>query len=118
MSIPKQVIFLSLLLTGVAQAQQASCPAAQGKSLLAGVSVFDGPPGEMADLVPDVSRGGEAHLFQSWEVGYLFDQHRTLYLSCRYAAVVKPVVVKIDRRVKTCSFQAHGTARSAVMSCR
>jgi len=109
---------ISLLLAGVAQAQPVGCPAMQGKSLLAGVSVFDGPPGEMADLVPDVSRGGQANLFQSWEVGYLFDQHRTVYLSCRYARVSAPVVVKIERRVKTCSFQAHGRARAAEMSCR
>jgi len=118
MSIPKQVIFLALLLAGVAQAQQVSCPAAQGKSLLTGVTVFDGPPAEMADLVPDVSRGGAANLFQSWELGYLFDQHRTLYLACRYAGLPKPVVVKIEQRVKMCAFQAHGRARAAEMSCR
>jgi hypothetical protein len=118
MSIPKQVIFLALLLAGVAQAQQVSCPAAQGKSLLTGVTVFDGPPAEMADLVPDVSRGGQANLFQSWEVGYLFDQHRMVYLACRYAGLSAPVVVKIEQRVKMCAFQAHGRARAAEMSCR
>ena len=118
MFIHERVLCLSLLLAGVAQAQQVGCPAAQGKSLLTGVTVFDGPPAEMADLVPDVSRGGQANLFQSWEVGYLFDQHRTVYLSCRYARVSAPVVVKIERRVKTCSFQAHGRARAAEMSCR
>jgi hypothetical protein len=113
-----RIVCVSVLLAGVAQAQQVSCPAAQGKSLLAGVSVFDGPPAEMADLVPDVSRGGEATLFQSWEVGYLFDLHRTPYLSCRYAGVAAPVVVKVEQRVKTCSFQAHGRARAAEMSCK
>jgi hypothetical protein len=107
-----------VLLAGVSQAQQVGCPAAQGKSLLAGVSVFDGPPAEMADLVPDVSRGSAANLFQSWEVGYLFDQHRTVYLACRYAGVSAPVVVKVEQRVKTCSFQAHGRTRAAEMSCR
>jgi hypothetical protein len=114
----KRLAGVLVLLVGVAQAQQVGCPAAQGKSLLTGVSVFDGPPAEMADLVPDVSRGGEAHLFQSWEVGYLFDQHRTLYLSCRYAGLAAPSVLKIERRVQTCSFQAHGRARAAEMTCK
>lgn len=114
----KRLAGVFVLLAGVAQAQQVGCPAIEGKSLLAGVSVFDGPPAEMADLVPDVSRGGAANLFQSWEVGYLFDQHRTLYLACRYAGLSAPVVVKIEQRVKMCAFQAHGRARAAEMSCR
>ena len=74
-----------------------SCPAPKTGQRLVTVSVFDGPPSEKADLVPD-------------EGGWTFDvpSKEGFYLVCTYnhrpAAVIKlPAgVIKLPAGVKAC----------------
>lgn len=109
-----------LLIATLAPAQRFKCPALQGKNALASASVFDGPPAEKADLVPDLTKGSGDHLYSSWDIGYLFDMGRTPYLVCKYAGLpdAQAVTLKVDKRVAKCIFQAHGAGQPAEAECK
>jgi hypothetical protein len=109
-----------LLIATAAHAQSFKCPALQGKNALANVSVFDGPPAEKADLVPDLTKGSGDHLYSSWDIGYLFGMGRTPYLVCKYAGLpdAQSVTLKIDKKVAKCIFQAHAAGQPAEAECR
>jgi len=109
-----------LLAAAAAPAQSFKCPALQGKNHLANVSVFDGPPAEKADLVPDLTKGDGDHLYSSWDIGYLFGMGRTPYLVCRYAGLpdAQAITLKIDKRVAKCIFQSHAASQPAEAECR
>jgi hypothetical protein len=114
------ILVLALLLIAAAHAQEAKCPGFQGKSPLTGVSVFDGPPADKADLVPDVSRGTHELQYASWDIGYLSGSTHGVYLVCRYAgsASAEPVTLKIDKKAQTCTFRAHAAGQPAEASCK
>ncbi|MGA2648885.1 MAG: STY0301 family protein [Terracidiphilus sp.] len=109
-----------LLVAVAAPAQSFKCPAWQGKNPLAGVSVYDGPPAEKADLVPDLTKGSGDRLYASWDIGYLFGLGRTPYLVCRYAGLpdTQSVTLKIDKSVAKCIFSAHAGGQPADAECR
>jgi hypothetical protein len=109
-----------LLVATAAPAQSFKCPALQGKNPLAGVSVFDGPPAEKADLVPDLTKGNGDHLYSSWDIGYLIGMGRTPYLVCRYAGLpeAQSVTLRIDKKVAKCIFQAHAASQPAEAECK
>ena len=120
MSLSKLILVASLALSAVSQAQQARCPAHRGNSPLSSVVVFDGPPAERADLIPDVSKGSGDHAYASWEVSYIFDSGRTLFLVCRFAGLAdtQSVTVKVEKKVKHCTFRTHRSPTPADVSCR
>lgn len=109
-----------LVAAAAAPAQSFKCPAMQGKNPLASVSIFDGPPAEKADLVPDLTKGSGDHLYSSWDIGYLFGINRTPYLVCRYAGLPdeQAVTLKIDKKVAKCIFQAHASGQPAEAECK
>ena len=109
--------FTLLLAASAAGADEPACPAYHGAAPLAQVSVFDGPPEEQADLVPDRSEGTAGSLHSEWDLGYLYDQGRNAVLVCRYGKSADPVTVPITRKVARCVFRAHG-GKPAEMSCR
>jgi hypothetical protein len=89
-------------------AQQFKCPASQGKSPLNNAAVFDGPPAQKADLVPDDSKGDLTYTYARWDVGYLTGSSHHVYLVCKYAGLgdAGSVTVKVDKPVQQCVFRA------------
>jgi hypothetical protein len=70
--------------------------------------------------MPDVSRGSGDHAYASWDVSYIFDSSRSLFLVCRFAGVgdAKTVKVKVEKKVSHCIFQTHSGATPAELVCR
>lgn len=105
------VLGAALVLAGTACAQEASCPSYEAKKPLTSVVVFDGPPEEMADLMPDVSKGSGSNAYASWDVGYIYDAGRTLFLVCRYGSTQPSgtitVTLKVEKRVAQCVYRSH-----------
>lgn len=108
------------LVAFTACAQELKCPASQGKNVLTSVDLFDGPPAERADLVPDDSRGTTNLMYASWKVGYLFDSGRKLYVVCSYSGPqpTSEVTLKAEKRVSSCIFRAHGKGHPTELSCK
>ena len=111
---------LALAAAATAQAQEAKCPRYHGKSPLVSGVVFDGPPEEKADLMPDISRGKGSHAYASWDVGYLFDQGRSVYLVCRYSGHgdENAVTVKVEKKALHCIYRTHAGGQPAELSCK
>jgi hypothetical protein len=107
-----------LVTTLSAFAQQNSCPRVQHDSPLKTVEVFDGPVEEMAELKPDISKGQGVHIRSIWNVGYVFDQGRTLYVLCKYQQSVAPVKINIQRKVDACTFIAGSSKKPAELVCK
>lgn len=122
MSLNKLILSVVLLLTlnGPAHAQDPRCPSYQGKSPLSSVALFDGPPEQKADLAPDVSKGTGDHAYASWDVSYIFDSGRTLFLVCRFAGAdnSNSVTVKVEKKVRRCIYRTYSGTRPAKLSCK
>jgi hypothetical protein len=101
-------------------AQELRCPSYEGRKALTTVDLFDGPPEQLADLVPDISKGTGDHAYASWKVGYIFTAGRKLYIVCSYtgAQQTSKVILKSDKKVDSCIFRTHGKTRPAELSCR
>jgi hypothetical protein len=85
-----------LLCPGITLAAETRCPATHAGAPLAGASLFDGPPSEHADLVPDrIRKGDRGVLTSTWNVAAMAGTSRPIYLECRYgpraAAIVSTV---------------------------
>ena len=81
------------------------------------MSVFDGPPEEQADLVPDLSRGRTVVAYAVWEVGHVFDEGRNVFLVCRYGGSEDTITVKVETKVDHCFYRS--VARGAAeVNCR
>ncbi len=95
-----------------------SCPAYRGGSPLSGATVFDGPPEDRTDLMPDTTRGRGRHAESSWDVGYVFDGNRQVFLACRYMGPSEPLMVRIERRVASCTYKTAEAGKPVEMRCR
>ena len=118
-------VFLTLLaasaVAGAAQAAPFTCPAHHQGKALDSVTVFDGPPEEMASLRRD-GREVKRRSRQSWDVAYAYKQGREIHVQCHYlgggAQVVKP-----PKTTRTCSqdllrLDDKGHYRTLSFSCR
>jgi hypothetical protein len=106
MPLNKLVAIVAFILAGTAQAEEMKCPPLHGKNPLSGVSVYDGPPDEMADLISDKSSGEGDQIRASWEVGYIHDAGRSVYLVCKYGKH-ETITVKAENKVQTCIYRTH-----------
>lgn len=104
-------------MTIAAFAAKPRCPAVKDNVRLSGVSVFDGPPEEQADLVPDISRGRNIVVYAVWEVGHVYDEGRNIFLVCRYGDSDDTVTVQVETRVDRCFYRAVGRG-AAEVNCR
>ena len=100
-----------------AVAEKARCPAVKEGAKLSGVSVFDGPPEEQADLVPDISRGRNVVAYAVWEVGHIFDEGRHIFLMCRYRDIDDTITVELASKVERCFYRSVSRGEGAV-NCR
>lgn len=95
----------ALLLSGHAWGMDARCPDVQAGQKLKTVSVFDGPPEERADLVPDKSVKEGAGVRSEWSVAYIFKAGRRLFVECRYGGNLPPIVLTPDPSTTHCVFR-------------
>ncbi len=74
------------------------CPK-QPRQALRFVDVFDGPPEEMASLVPDQAKARAGH----WKVDYIYDAGRFVTVRCKYAD--SPTIdVRLPDKVHRCEY--------------
>lgn len=120
MSLNKIILGVALALAGTAHAQEVKCPSYQGKVPLSTVVLFDGPPEQRADLMPDVSKGTGDHAYASWDVSYIFASGRNLFLVCKFASSPNStdVTVKVEKKVQRCIYRTHSGAKPAELSCK
>lgn len=118
MLLNKTSILIALMLADTALADEVKCPPLQGKSPLSVATVYDGPPEEMADLIPDESKGSGDHANASWEVGYIYDAGRNVYLVCKYTGLKDTVTVNAKKKVQTCIYRTHSSKKPAEMFCK
>jgi hypothetical protein len=87
------------------------CPSRPGQHLRF-VDVFDGPPEEMASLIPDqVSpRSGW------WTLGYVYDAGRNVTIRCKYTDG-HSLDVQLARRVNRCTYWMDA-GKTARLSCQ
>nr|WP_294508434.1 STY0301 family protein [uncultured Rhodopila sp.] len=97
-----------MIVTGSLSAlAEVRCPASLESFAYARASVFDGPPEEQADLVPDSQKGGT----DTWRVGGIFNSGRVPYLVCRYQGTARTVSFQLQRPATVClAPQRRGTA--------
>ena len=81
-----------------AAASEVRCPEWHDGARLRTVSVFDGPPSEHADLVPDGVHKTKDGTRSVWDVSYIFKDGRQLFVECRYGATASTVVLDPGRR--------------------
>lgn len=112
-------VALALELMAMAHAQEARCPSHKDKGALSGVVLYDGPPEQKADLMPDITKGSGDHAYASWKVGHIFDQGRKLYLVCRFGNKIDDTsTVEVDASVKTYVFRSHPGGKPAELICK
>jgi hypothetical protein len=117
MSLIKFAFLIALILTGTAKADEVKCPPFQGKNSLSGAIVFDGPPEEMADLIPDESKGSDNHANSSWQVAYIYESGRNVYLVCKYTGTKDTITIKAEKKVQTCIYRTYPN-KPAEMFCQ
>jgi hypothetical protein len=119
LSLNKLIVSLALLLAMRMQAQVAKCPPYKGKSPLSSVTVFDGPPEQRADLMPDVSKGSGDHTYASWDVAYILAAGRNLYLVCEFGGTgdKDTTTVKVEAKVEHCAYRTH-KGKPAEVTCK
>jgi hypothetical protein len=120
MTLRLPVVCVALALAVTAHAQQFKCPANRGSSLLVSADVYDGPPAEMVQLVPDDSTGTMSYTYASWNLEYLFDMGHTPFLVCKFAGLpdTEKTIIKIDQKVQKCVFKAKSGDRPAEAECK
>jgi hypothetical protein len=100
-------------------AAEIKCPSYRSKHPLFSVVLFDGPPEEKADLMPDRSTGSGDHANSSWDVGYIFGSGRNLFLMCRYSGLgdSKNLTIKVEKKVERCVFRTRPKGQPAELTC-
>ena len=99
---------LVLILAGaplVAAAGETRCPAHRAGDRLSSVSLFDGPPSEHADLAPDSSRRDKLGRRSTWDVAYIFQQGRKLFVVCRYDRHSQDILLSPPQSTRKCEYR-------------
>lgn len=107
MSWSKPLLLISALtlLSGMANAEKMTCPdSLQIKNKphrLNGVSLFQGPPQQLAELIPDTQDKTEWTLKDYQD--YAREKDLPLFLVCRYHGTDKAVTIKVPGTAQVCS---------------
>jgi hypothetical protein len=118
-SLPALGLALALALPALAAcAGETSCPQVQAGARLVSVTLFDGPPSEHADLVPDSYRKTRDGGRSEWDVAYVFQAGRQLHVECKYGDKAAPVVIEPPPSTTRCEFvtRAKGAKSLTCMS--
>lgn len=95
-------ILSTLALASAAQAAPATCPAIHGGKPLEHVTVFDGPPKDMASLRPEDGREVGRKLRQTWNIAEVAKLGRQVHVECRYKGGASRIV-KPRKAAKACA---------------
>jgi len=98
------VIAVSVVLSQTCFASEITCPHAQQGARLKNVALFDGPPSELASLVPDSVFETEMDSRAEWDVSYIFQAGRHLYVRCEYGSTIPAVIIEPPASTGTCAF--------------
>jgi hypothetical protein len=91
-----------------ALAGEIHCPSVREGAKLSTVTLFDGPPSEHADLMPDSSREGKGGTRSEWQVAYIFKAGRRLYVECKYGPTISAVMLEPEPSTYKCEFASQG----------
>ena len=114
LSLNSVAILALAVAAGPAAAMDLRCPATHAGAFLTGVDLFDGPPSEHADLAPDQYRKTKGGGKSDWEVGYVFQAGRDLFIECQYGEKIPSVVLKADKHIRRCSYASRRDGRNAL----
>jgi hypothetical protein len=109
----KLMLATALLVHGhaVLAAPLAACPQRQG-GLLESASIFDGPPGQRVELMPDFAT-------LEWDLAAGQEKARargeSIYLVCKYKGTKATVTIKLAYEASQC--KAEGIKNRTVISC-
>ena len=67
---------------------------------LRSIMVFDGPPSELASLVPEQTGKNSGY----WELGYVYDAGRSVWVHCQYADGTSSDV-QLSTRIGKCEYE-------------
>jgi hypothetical protein len=81
-----------------------ACPETERGAVLTTVTLFDGLPSEHADLEPDRSVESEGTTKSDWDVSYIFQSGRRLYVQCVYGLKVAAIILKPSPSVSICEY--------------
>lgn len=103
-----------LVLLPLASHAEVLCQATQNGRVLREVTLFDGPPSELASLVPD-QRGQR----DTWDVAAIRQAGRRGYLVCGYDRTAQKVEVEIPAAARRCTTtRAPGNRSFGTVECR
>ncbi len=98
-------------------ASETHCPERHEGSRLTTVTLFDGPPSEHADLVPDKFHEGTSGARSEWSVAYIFEAGRRLFVRCQYGRTGSSITLEPDTSTATCEFLTRG-GKDVSLTCR
>ncbi len=114
------LILAALAVAGAAEAAPFACPVHHGKAL-DHVTVFDGPPKDMAPLRPEDHETGRK-LRQTWDIAELTKIGRQVHVECAYKGGATQAI-KVPKTAKVCSqdlqrLDSKGNYRLLSFGCR
>ncbi len=115
-SIKSALLLAALTLAATAHADGVRCPSQHENVPLSGAIVYDGPTEDLADLMPDKSKGAGNHATSTWEVGYIYDAGRHVYLVCKYDAEI--ITIHAENKLHTCTYRTHPGKKPVEMFCK
>ena len=101
------------LAPALASAEEFGCPSAHSGGPLVSATLFDGPPSEHADLMPDHYRKSKRGGQSDWNVAYIFQAGRRLYVECQYGSKISSIVLEAPR-VDACTYASNGKRRKSL----
>lgn len=116
------MILVTLALASAANAAPLACPATLKGKALEEVTVFDGPPAEMASLRPEDGRETNRRMRQTWDIAEIGKSGRQVHMACRYKGGAK-LVLQAPKSAKVCTqdllrLDNKGHYRPLSFSCR
>jgi hypothetical protein len=97
------------------------CPAYNKQVPLAYYNLYDGPPGQLVDIMgPDFSHGKGGNEYGYTGVNDVFDSHHALYVVCGYGDwnSKNAITIKIDSRVNRRYYRSHPKGQPLKVWCK
>ena len=112
MLLTRLVIVALGLVPVLASAAEFGCPVHSGRHLIS-ATLFDGPPSEHADLMPDHDRKIKGGGQSEWNVAYIFQAGRKLYVECQYGSKMPSTILEAPK-VETCTYYTNANRRNSL----
>lgn len=96
-------------------AGEGGCPKTHAGGHLVTATLFDGPPSEHADLMPDTFHESKSGSRSEWDVAYIFEAGRHLFVECQYGPKVSAVILEPGPSTYKCEFLSQGDGKKSLM---